>query len=284
MRLLRLLYARIGVPYCPSTNEPLTKQTIEEMTERVLKLEEGSRIMVISPIVRHKKGSHKRLLDDLKKEGFVRLKINGEVVDLDETTELDKNKFHTISLIVDRLIIRPDITSRLHDSIELASFKSGGFVDVEIIDEKTLHFSEHYSCDDSDFIIPDLEPRLFSFNSPIGACPACKGIGKKLKVSENLAIDFDKSINDGAIIPYKNFDEENLQAQELKQTCEHYKIPMDKPLNSISRKKLDIVFYGSPEKLHIKTVSSGGRVYESERKFEGVLTNLNRRYMETNSA
>lgn len=281
---LRLLYARIGVPYCPSTNEPLTKQTIEEMTERVLKLEEGSRIMVISPIVRHKKGSHKRLLDDLKKEGFVRLKINGEVVDLDETTELDKNKFHTISLIVDRLIIRPDITSRLYDSIELASFKSGGFVDVEIIDEKTLHFSEHYSCDDSDFIIPDLEPRLFSFNSPIGACPACKGIGKKLKVSENLAIDFDKSINDGAIIPYKNFDEENLQAQELKQTCEHYKIPMDKPLKNISRNKLDIVFYGSPEKLHIKTVSSGGRVYESERKFEGVLTNLNRRYMETNSS
>src|SRR5690554_3968646 len=189
----RLLYARIGIPYCPSTNKPLTKQTVQEMTERVLRLEESVRIMVMSPIIRHQKGSHKRLLEDLKKEGFTRLKVDDEIIDLDDTVILDKNKYHNISLVIDRLIIREDIKSRLYDSIELASFKSGGFVDVEIIGGETIHFSEHYSCDDNNFIIPDLEPRLFSFNSPIGACEECNGIGKKMNISEKLAIDFDKS-------------------------------------------------------------------------------------------
>lgn len=281
---LRLLYARIGTPYCPTTNKPLVKQTIEEMVNRILSLEEESKVMIVSPVVRRQKGTHKRLLDDLKKEGFTRLEIDGEIIDLDDSITLNKNQYHDISVIVDRLIIKEDIKSRLYDSVELASYKSGGFVEVEIIGDKTLRFSEHYSCEDTDFIIPDLEPRLFSFNSPIGACEDCKGIGKKLKVSEKLAIDFEKSINDGGIIPYKNFDEENLQGQELEQTCKHYKIDMNEPLHKIPRKKLDIIFYGSPDEIYIKTVSSSGRIYESERKFEGVLTNLNRRYMETKSS
>lgn len=279
----RLLYAKIGIPYCPSTNKPLTKQTVEEMTERVLKLKENTRIMVISPVVRHQKGTHKRLLDDLKKEGFTRLKIDGEIVDLDETIKLDKNKHHNIYLVIDRLIIREDIKSRLYDSIELASYKSGGFVDIEIIKGETLRFSEHYSCEDTDFIIPDLEPRLFSFNSPIGACSECNGIGKKMNISEKLAIDFDKSINEGGIIPYKNFDEENLQGQELEQACKYYEIDMNSPLNKISRKKLDILFYGKDEPIYIKTISSSGRIYEGYKKFEGVLANLERRYKETQS-
>ncbi len=279
----RLLYSRIGKPYCPNTNKPLTKQTIEEMTNKVLELEHGTRIMVNSPVVKLKKGTHKRLLEELKKEGFTRVKINDELVDLDDPVVLDKNKSHTITIVVDRLVIREDIKSRLYDSIELSSSKSGGFVDIEIIDGKTLHFSEHYNCEGTDFTIPELEPRLFSFNSPIGACEECKGIGKKLNVSEKLAIDFDKSINGGGILPYKNFDEENLQGQELKQTCDHYKIDMDKPLKDLDRKMLDIIFYGSKDKIYIKTISSGGRIYESFREFEGVLANLNRRYMETTS-
>lgn len=279
----RLLYARIGVPYSPVTNEPLTKQTIEEMTEIVLELEDNTKIMIISPVVRHQKGTHKKLLDELKKEGFTRLKIDGEIIDLDSTVVLDKNKHHDIYLVIDRLIIREDIRARLYDSIELASIKSGGFVDIEIIDGETLHFSEHYSVIDSDFIIPDLEPRLFSFNSPIGACPECNGIGKKMNISEKLSIDFEKSINDGGIIPYKNFDEENLQGQALEQTCKYYKIDLNTPIKNIDRNKLDVLFYGGSEPIYIKMISSSGRVYEKDEAFEGVLTNLERRYKETSS-
>lgn len=279
----RLLYARIGVPYSPVTNEPLTKQTIEEMTEIVLELEDNTKIMIISPIVRHQKGTHKKLLDELKKEGFTRLKIDGEIIDLDSTVVLDKNKHHDIYLVIDRLIIREDIRARLYDSIELASIKSGGFVDIEIIDGETLHFSEHYSVIDSDFIIPDLEPRLFSFNSPIGACPECNGIGKKMNISEKLSIDFEKSINDGGIIPYKNFDEENLQGQALEQACKYYKIDLNTPIKNIDRNKLDVLFYGGSEPIYIKMISSSGRVYEKDEAFEGVLTNLERRYKETSS-
>lgn len=279
----RLLYARIGVPYSPVTNEPLTKQTIEEMTEIVLELEDNTKIMIISPVVRHQKGTHKKLLDELKKEGFTRLKIDGEIIDLDSTVVLDKNKHHDIYLVIDRLIIREDIRARLYDSIELASIKSGGFVDIEIIDGETLHFSEHYSVIDSDFIIPDLEPRLFSFNSPIGACPECNGIGKKMNISEKLSIDFEKSINDGGIIPYKNFDEENLQGQALEQACKYYKIDLNTPIKNIDRNKLDVLFYGGSEPIYIKMISSSGRVYEKDEVFEGVLTNLERRYKETSS-
>ena len=279
----RLLYARIGVPYSPVTNEPLTKQTIEEMTEIVLELEDNTKIMIISPVVRHQKGTHKKLLDELKKEGFTRLKIDGEIIDLDSTVVLDKNKHHDIYLVIDRLIIREDIRARLYDSIELASIKSGGFVDIEIIDGETLHFSEHYSVIDSDFMIPDLEPRLFSFNSPIGACPECNGIGKKMNISEKLSIDFEKSINDGGIIPYKNFDEENLQGQALEQACKYYKIDLNTPIKNIDRNKLDVLFYGGSEPIYIKMISSSGRVYEKDEAFEGVLTNLERRYKETSS-
>ncbi len=280
---LRLLYARIGKPYCPDTNEPLTKQTIEEMTNKVMELKEGSRILVLSPIVKHKKGTHKKVLDDLKKDGFTRVKINNELIDLDETISLNKNKNHSISIVVDRLVIKDEILSRLYDSIELASLRSGGFVEIEVIDKEILEFSEHYSCKDTDFTIPELEPRLFSFNSPLGACPDCNGLGKKLNVSEHLAIDFDKSINQGGILPYKNQEEENLQGQELAQVCEFYNIDMDIPIKEIPREKLDRIFYGTDEKIHIKMISSSGRIHEVNREFEGILTNLNRRYMETTS-
>lgn len=280
---LRLLYARIGVPYCPGSDRPLSKQTIEEMTQRVMELETGSKVVIMSPVVRRQKGTHKKLLDALRKDGFTRVKIDDVLDELDETIVLDKNKNHDISLIIDRLIVKEGIESRLSDSIELASGKSGGYVDVEVNGSRTLHFSEFYACEGVDFTIPDLEPRLFSFNSPIGACDECKGLGKKLNISENLALNYEKSINEGGILPYKNQDDENLQGQELSQVCQHYQIDMDVPIKEIDRDKLDIILYGSKEKIRIKTVSSSGRIYDTMRPYEGVLTNLERRHGETTS-
>ncbi len=280
---LRLLYARIGVPYCPGSDIPLSKQTIEEMTQRVMELETGSKVVIMSPVVRRQKGTHKKLLDALRKDGFTRVKIDDVLDELDETIVLDKNKNHDISLIIDRLIVKEGIESRLSDSIELASGKSGGYVDVEVNGSRTLHFSEFYACEGVDFTIPDLEPRLFSFNSPIGACDECKGLGKKLNISENLALNYEKSINEGGILPYKNQDDENLQGQELSQVCQHYQIDMDVPIKEIDRDKLDIILYGSKEKIRIKTVSSSGRIYDTMKPYEGVLTNLERRHGETTS-
>lgn len=280
---LRLLYARIGVPYCPGSDTPLSKQTIEEMTQRVMELETGSKVVIMSPVVRRQKGTHKKLLDALRKDGFTRVKIDDVLDELDETIVLDKNKNHDVSLIIDRLIVKEGIESRLSDSIELASGKSGGYVDVEVNGSRTLHFSEFYACEGVDFTIPDLEPRLFSFNSPIGACDECKGLGKKLNISENLALNYEKSINEGGILPYKNQDDENLQGQELSQVCQHYQIDMDVPIKEIDRDKLDIILYGSKEKIRIKTVSSSGRIYDTMRPYEGVLTNLERRHGETTS-
>lgn len=280
---LRLLYARIGTPYCPGSDVPLSKQTIEEMAERVMELEEGSKVVILSPVVRRQKGTHKKLLDSLKKDGFTRVKINGILDELDDTIVLDKNKNHDISLVIDRIIIKEGIQSRVYDSIELASSKSGGYVDVEVNGERTINFSEFYACEGVDFTIPELEPRLFSFNSPIGACDECKGLGKKLNISEHLAIDFEKSINEGGILPYKNQDDENLQGQELSEVCKHYKIDMDIPIKEIAREKLEIILYGSKEKLRIKTISSSGRIYDTLRHYEGIITNLERRHGETTS-
>ncbi|MFA5719850.1 MAG: excinuclease ABC subunit UvrA [Acholeplasmataceae bacterium] len=280
---LRLLYAKIGIPYCPDTNEPLSKQTIEEMSNRVLELEEGSRVIIMSPVVRRQKGTHKKLLDSLKKDGFTRVKINGEVDELDATIVLDKNKHHDISIVIDRLIIKEGVESRLYDSLELASSKSGGFVDVEVNQKETIQFSENYACANGDFIIPDLEPRLFSFNSPIGACEECNGIGKKLNVSEHLSIDFDKSLNEGGFLPFRNQEEENLLAQELQQVCAYHQIDMDIPISEIPREKLDKILYGTNESIHIRMVSSRGRVHEVNRPFEGLISQLDRRYMETTS-
>ncbi|MCU0105339.1 excinuclease ABC subunit UvrA [Acholeplasma vituli] len=280
---LRLMYSKIGIPYCPGTDIPLSKQTIEEMTNRVLDLGENTRVMVLSPVVKLQKGTHRKTLEQFVKDGFVRAIINNELVDLEPILDLDKNKKHDISLVIDRIVIKDDVRSRLYDAIELAANKSGGFVEVQIVGGEKLTFSETYACPDSDFTIPDLEPRLFSFNSPIGACPECNGLGKKLTVSEDLVVNFNRSLNDGGIVPYRNQDDENLQALELQIVCKHYNIDMDIPIKDIEREKLDIILYGSKDKIHFKLQSSSGRVHETVRIYEGVITNLSRRYIETSS-
>lgn len=280
---LRLLYARIGTPYCPDTGEPLTKQTIEEMTNRVLTLKEGSKILVLAPVMEQQKGSHKRLAEQFLKEGFTRALIDGETILLEEMPELDKNKKHDFYVIVDRLIVKEGIRSRLYDALELAAKLALGKTKVFVDDKEMLQFNENYACSDSDFVIPELEPRLLSFNTPIGACPVCNGLGLKLEVSEDLTVDPEKSILEGGIIPFKNNDSENLSSSELIQVCEHNGIDMKQPMNMLSREHKDIILYGTKEKLHIRLKSSSGRIHEKNTSYEGVINNLNRRYRETSS-
>ncbi len=280
---LRLLYARIGTPYCPNSDEPLTKQTIEEMTQRVLKFKQGSKIMVMSPIIERQKGSLKKVAEQYLKEGFTRAYIDHEQHLLEEMPDLDKNKNHDFYLIVDRLIIKDGIRSRLYDALELAARLANGKAKVVIDDDAIVSFSQNYSCEDSDFSIPDLEPRLFSFNVPIGACPACNGLGYRLEITEDLILNPEKALLDGGIVPFKNNDDENLTSQMLEEVCKFYKIDISKPVSNLTREELDIVLYGSPDKIHFKLQSSSGRKHEAHDYYEGVITNLTRRYRETTS-
>ena len=280
---LRLLYARIGTPYCPGTDEPLTKQTIEEMTLRVLHLTEGSRVLILSPVIEQQKGTHKKLAEQLLKEGYTRAYVNGESVLLEDFVELDKQKKHDFYLIIDRLIIKDGLRSRLYDALELAAKLANGKTKVLVNSKDMLSFSQNYSCQGSDFTIPDLEPRLFSFNVPIGACPSCNGLGLRLEVAKELVINPEKSLNDGGLLPYKNNDVDNLSSQMLEDVCRKYKIDMNAPITELSDEQLHIVLYGSPDKIHHKLVSSSGRVHEKVEYYEGLITNLTRRYRETTS-
>ncbi len=280
---LRLLYARVGIPYCPGSDEPLSKQSIEEMTQRVLSLKEGSRVVVMAPVVERQKGTHKKLAEQYLKEGFTRAYIDGENILLEDMPELDKNKNHDFFLVIDRLIVKDGIRSRLYDALELAAKLANGKTRVQVGEDAMLHFSQNYSCNDSDFTIPDLEPRLFSFNTPIGACPYCNGLGVKMEVSEDLVLDRTKSLLDGGIIPYKNNDADNLNNAMIDEVCKTYDIDINAPIMELSQEKLNIILYGSPDQIHFKMRSSSGRVHEKVDYFEGVITNLTRRYRETTS-
>ncbi len=280
---LRLLYARVGTPYCPGTDEPLTKQSIEEMTVKVMTLEEGSKVIIMAPVVERQKGTHKKLAEQYLKEGFTRAYIDSEQVELDDFPTLDKNMNHDFFLVIDRLIIKDGIRSRLYDALELAARLTNGKTRVLVNNKETLSFNQSYACADSDFTIPDLEPRLFSFNTPIGACPYCNGLGLNLEVSESLVVNPDKSLLEGGLIPYKNNFEENLNNQMLEQVCDFYNIEMTKNMRDLTRKELDTILYGSKDKIHFKLKSSSGNVHESFDRYEGVITNLTRRYRETTS-
>lgn len=280
---LRLLYARVGTPYCPDTNEPLKKQSIEEMTVRVLNLPEKTRILVMSPIVERQKGTHKKLAEKYLKEGFTRALVDNKQEMLETFPELDKNSNHDVWLVVDRLVIKEGIRSRLYDALELAARMANGKTRVRVGKEETLYFNQNYACQDSDFTIPDLEPRLFSFNTPIGACPHCNGLGMKMEIAEELVLNPEKSLLDGGLIPYKNNEQDNLSSMQVKQMCAYYHIDLTKPVRELSREELDIVLYGSPDKIHFKLRSSSGRLHENKEYYEGLITNLNRRYRETSS-
>ena len=225
---LRLLYSKIGIPYCPNHNIPITNQSIEEMTNKVLELEEKTKIIILSPVIEGKKGTHKDLFEDLRKSGYVRVNIDGEEYDLGDTIELEKNKKHNIEVVIDRLVIKPDIKSRLYESIETGCKLSKGKIFIQIPNGEKIVFSENFACPYCNFSLNELEPRTFSFNAPYGACPDCKGLGVKLVMDPDLVIpDKNKRIKDGGIVPFGD-DEENINYLKLQNFCDHYSIDLNK--------------------------------------------------------
>jgi excinuclease ABC subunit A len=282
---LRLLYARIGKPICPTHGIEISGQSIEEMTEKVLEKLEG-RVIVLAPLVKDKKGTHAKVFEQLRKDGFVRVRVNKEIVDLDEDIILEKNKRHSIEAVIDRLKIRDGVRSRLNDSLETAARIGEGKVIVLINDEEHV-FSEHYACPHCDFSIGDLEPRLFSFNAPYGACSACSGLGHSRKIDPDLLIpNKDLSIMKGAIKGWENTS--TYYFSMLKQTAQHFGIDLKVPVKDMSKKDLNIILYGSKkEKINFKfgkgIVDGEGYKHQKKSYYEGVVGNLERRYMETSS-
>ena len=277
---LRLLFARIGIPYCPNHHKPITSQSIEEMTVQIMKLDDGTKIRILSPIVYGEKGTHKDLLLSLRKEGFSRARIDNVDYDLSEEITLEKNKKHHIEVIIDRLIIKDDIRSRLYEAIETACKKSNGKCVVDVVGGEQIIMSEKYACPDCDFSLPELEPRMFSFNAPYGACPECNGLGMKMKISEDLLIpDRNLSINEGGIKTVTI--DQNIQYTEISTVANYYDIDLDMPIKDIPRDKLDIILYGSPDIMNFKYLSKSGSSRTKIDYFEGIITNLERRQIET---
>ncbi|MDD2203528.1 MAG: excinuclease ABC subunit UvrA [Bacilli bacterium] len=281
---LRLLYARIGIPHCPTHNIPIKSQSVEEMVNKILDMPVDTKIMVLAPIIHGEKGTHKDELNKIRKSGFVRVRVNGEMYDLSEDIILDKNKKSNIDVVVDRLIINADIRSRLFEALEIATKLGNGKVVINIIGDKEIVFSEKFACPYCDFSLEELEPRLFSFNAPYGACPDCKGLGFKLEIDEDLLIpNKNISINKGAILPLKNMDDKNIYNKKLEILCNYYGIDMNKKINDLKQKDLDIILYGSKDIIEFKFRSRGGHLYNNKEAYEGIIPNLERRHFETNS-
>lgn len=280
---LRLLFSKVGTPYCPEHNIPIKSQSIEEMTNKILELEEQTKIIISSPVVEGKKGTHKDLLEDLRKNGYVRVKIDNEEYDLNEDIILEKNKKHNIEVIIDRLIIKEGIKSRLYESIETAAKLSKGKIFAEIKGKEKQVFSENFACPHCNFSLNELEPRTFSFNAPYGACPDCKGLGVKLVMDKDLVIpDKNKTIKEGGIEPFGD-DTENINFLKLQNFCDHYKIDLNKKIKDFTKKELDMILYGTNELIHFHYRSKNGHLSDNYGTFEGIITNLERRYMETSS-
>ncbi len=281
---LRLLFARIGVPYCPEHNIPITSQSIEEMVNKVLELETGTKIMVMAPVVKGEKGTHKDLFESLRKDGYIRVKVDGELLDLSEDIELSKTKKHNISVIIDRLVIKDNIRSRLYDSVETATKLAHGKVIIDVVGDKEILLSENFACPYCDYSLDELEPRIFSFNAPYGACPDCKGLGIKYKLDLDLIIpDKNKSVNEGAIVVINLDDPNSIMNTELVTLSKYYDIDLDKKIKDLEKDKLDILLYGSPDMLEFNYVAKNGNTRKSKNYFEGIITNLERRYIETKS-
>ena len=278
----RLLYARRGVPYCPKHKTPIKSQSIEEMTNKVFDLEIGSKLEILSPVVYGEKGAHEKVLDDLRKKGFTRVRVNGENRDLSEDIKLEKNKKDTILVVVDRIVLRDEDRSRIFDSLETASKLSNGRVVINVIGDKEFVMSEHYACPECDFSLPELEPRLFSFNAPYGACPECKGLGVKQNISIDLIIpDKSKSILDGAIKPL-NLDQ-NIYLTNILTVAKYYNIDLNIPVKDMNKEDLEIILYGTNELINFEYVSKNGNKRYTKDFYEGFVNNLERRYIETSS-
>ena len=280
---LKLLYARIGTPYCPTHHEPIMHQSIEEMTNKIMAWDEGTKLEIMAPVVRDEKGTHKDILDDLRKNGFTRVRVNGEVYLLDEEINLEKNIKDTIEVVIDRIVLSKEERTRIFEAIEISTNMADGMVLINKMDEEELLWSEKFACIKCSYSIPDLEPRMFSFNAPFGACPECKGLGFKNAISEDLLVpDKEKSINGGAVSTLS--DDQNIFYTDVKTACNHYNIDMNKPFKSLTKKEKKILFFGSTEPLNFVYVAKNGNKRYSTGFFEGIINNLERRYIETTSA
>ena len=281
---LRLLWARVGTPICPNDNIPITSQSPEQMVDRVLELPERTRLQILSPVVRDKKGTQKKVFETIKREGFVRVQVDGETYDLDSVPELDKNKKHTVNVVIDRIIIKEGIRSRLFDSFESALRLSDGYAIADVIGGDPIPFSEQYACPICGFTVGELEPRLFSFNAPTGACPECEGLGLKLEVDIDLVVpDQTKTLKEGAIVPWNPISSQ-YYPQMLEQFCKSVGIDMDTPFNKLSKKQQQQILYGNGETpFHFHYENDFGGIRDVDVPFEGVINNISRRYRETNS-
>lgn len=281
---LRLLWARVGTPICPNDGHEITSQSPEQMVDKILELPERTKLQILAPIVRGKKGQHRKIIEKVKKDGFVRIIVDGEIHDVEEEIELDKNKKHDISVVVDRIVLKDGIRSRLFDSLEAALRLTNGNVAVDVIGDKMLQFSENFSCPYCGFTIGELEPRIFSFNAPFGACPDCDGIGVKLEVDKDLVIPDDtKTLNEGALAPWNPISSKYYPTM-LQQACEAFGIDMDTPFKDLPDKDKKIILYGAGDReFHFKFESDFGGLKDIDTTFEGVIPNVERRYRETNS-
>ena len=260
------------------------RSTVQQMTDRILDLEERTKIQLLAPVVSHRKGSHEKIIDDISKKGYVRVRVDGEITDVNEVPELDKNKNHSIEVVVDRLVVKPGIETRLADSIETALQLSEGTLIVDVIGGEEMKFSENHACPICGFSIGELEPRMFSFNSPFGACPTCDGLGQILRVDLDLVVpDPNKTLNEGAILPWEPTSSD-FYPTLLKRVCEVYKIDMDKPYKKLTQRQKDILMYGSKgKKIEFMFRQRNGQKRKRTMEFEGVVHNVNRRYHESPS-
>ena len=278
---LRLLYARVGVPYCPNGHGAIQSSSVEQIVDEVLALPERTRMQILAPIVRRRKGQHKAVFERVQKDGYVRVRVDGEIYDVTEVPELSKSKMHNIEVVVDRLVNKDGIRSRLFDSVEAALRLADGYLIVDTMDDNELLYSEHYSCPVCGFTVPELEPRLFSFNAPFGSCPTCDGLGNKLEVDMDLVVpDASKTLREGALAPWNPISS-NYYPAMLEQAMEQFGVDMDTPFEDLKKEEQDLILYGSGDReFHFHYV---GGVRDIDIPFEGVVTNINRRYHETNS-
>lgn len=279
---LRLLFARIGTPYCPNHHEPISSQSVEEMTNRIMTYDEGTKLEVLAPVVHGEKGAHKELFDKLRKDGFTRVRVNGETKDLAEEIVLEKNKKDNIEVVVDRIVIHPEERSRLFEAIETSTKLADGKVLINVIGEKEILMSENYACPKCDFSLPELEPRIFSFNAPYGACPSCKGLGITKHISLDLIMpDKSLSVLDGGIktITIDN----NIETNRLFTLSKNLDIDLSKPINELESDKLNVLLFGTDEEFNFEYTSKNGNKRYTTESYEGIVNNLERRYIETGS-
>ncbi|ASB96047.1 excinuclease ABC subunit UvrA [Streptococcus equi] len=281
---LRLLYARVGTPYCINGHGAITASSVEQIVEQVLELPERTRMQILAPLVRRKKGQHKTVFEKIQKDGYVRVRVDGEIFDVSEVPALSKSKMHNIEVVIDRLVNKDGIRSRLFDSIEAALRLGDGYLMIDTMDGNELLFSEYYSCPVCGFTVPELEPRLFSFNAPFGSCPTCDGLGIKLEVDLDLVVpDPSKTLREGALAPWNPISS-NYYPTMLEQAMQSFGVDMDKPFEQLSEQEKELILYGSgDQEFHFHYVNDFGGERSIDIPFEGVVTNINRRYHETNS-